>query len=502
MSQASMGTFSCGECGRKYAWKVSFAGKSVRCKCGQAVAVPHTVGSASPSAAVSTPSKPKVGLPKVAGQDVQMKKAAVKPVAVAAAAPVKKAPAPPPRADDDGLGDLYDLAEAEKSATPVADEARCSQCRTIVPTGAMICPGCGFNFKTGKAVELAEAAPKKKAKAIGSAGAVAGAPRTSATGIPLAYKRGLSRQEREAGNAINDMTRDLYVPLALIAVGFAMYIGYYAVAFHLTGAGIAVVSMGLTALIAFKVVSLVGFAMVMAGPLGVGFGDFKSAILKLAAIAVFADGLICIIDALVRSFSGGFGGGILGFGIIGFPIALGLYWGLLIYLFSMDPGDSWMVVMVLTVFDRMLRWLLILLVLNLVLGWGGVSLPGSGGSGSGGAAITTRSGEIQTRIDDLEETQSINEARAFIADGHKQGLTKIVDALYDNGCKKVWFGMSGRDINGRSEAVDIIAELPKDPAKRAACYQALKEYYKGAGHSSASSDLIDKGDTHIDVPAF
>ena len=31
-----------------------------------------------------------------------------------------------------------------------------------------------------------------------------------------------------------------------------------------------------------------------------------------------------------------------------FPVALVIYWTLLIYLFSMDPGDSWMVVVILS----------------------------------------------------------------------------------------------------------------------------------------------------------
>ena len=85
---------------------------------------------------------------------------------------------------------------------------------------------------------------------------------------------------------------------------------------------------------------------------GLAFGGIWTATLKLAAIAVFCDGVTTWVDAGVMKISGGFGGNMMGYGVMSFPVALGLYWVLLIYLFSMDSGDSWMVVMLLSVFDR------------------------------------------------------------------------------------------------------------------------------------------------------
>ena len=148
--------------------------------------------------------------------------------------------------------------------------------------------------------------------------------------------------------------------------GFVLYISYYVVHFNMGANGVVFTSIGLTIMMVLEAGFLTGFALVIAGPLGVGFGDFRTAILKLAAISAFSDGVITWVDALFAKYAGGVGaGGLFGFGIIGFPVALGIYWSLFIYLFSMDPGDSWLVVTILTVFYRIFRWILIFLLLQM-----------------------------------------------------------------------------------------------------------------------------------------
>ena len=49
-----------------------------------------------------------------------------------------------------------------------------------------------------------------------------------------------------------------------------------------------------------------------------------------------------------------------GFGaeIIGFIVGLRHLRGLMTYLFSLDPGDSWMVVVILNFFNYIVRWIL------------------------------------------------------------------------------------------------------------------------------------------------
>jgi len=155
---------------------------------------------------------------------------------------------------------------------------------------------------------------------------------TSHSSIPLAYQRGPTALEKEkalaAAAALVDPVRDLYAPIGILAVGFAIHLGYYIFRYHLGAGAIIPVGIGVVILTAIKAALLVGFAFVMAGPLGVSFGGIWSAVLKLAAIAVFTDGATAWVDFGVAKMSGGFGSGsVFGPGMIGFPIALGLYWG-------------------------------------------------------------------------------------------------------------------------------------------------------------------------------
>jgi hypothetical protein len=323
---------------------------------------------------------------------------------------------------------------------------------------------------------------------------------------PLGYQHGptgLQRQKavREAA-ALVDMNRDLYAPLALMISGFALYVGYYCVRFHLGSNGAMFVGFGLSMVTALKAGLLVGFALVVAGPLGVGFGSLWSAILKLAAIAVFTDGVTAWVDMGLSKLTGGtFGGGIFGYGVIAWPAALGLYWILLIHLFSMDPGDSWIVVVLLTIFDRVVKTVLFLLLMQSIVGWGGVSAAAFSAVSGGGSSASPRShvGALATRVDELKESDSLNEARKYIADGHQAALSKSVEAWYGAGCPNVWFEMSRRDINGRASAVEVIVELPDGKLQRAKCFEILAQYYKDVQIDKDPSELQDDGGSYIAV---
>jgi hypothetical protein len=335
---------------------------------------------------------------------------------------------------------------------------------------------------------VAAAPPPPKATA-------SAAPTHSRSGIPLAYKSGPSPREIERAAAAGlDMQRDVYAPLIFLSVGFLLCISYYVIHYNLGANGIIFISVGLTVMTVVEAAFLVGFALVIATPLGVGFGDFRSAILKLAAITVFNDGVITWIDAAVTKFAGFSAGGLFGFGIVGLPVAVGVYWSLLIYLFSMDPGDSWLVVIILAVIYRIFRFALTLLLLGLVLSWGGVrssAMPSFGGS--------RHNAVVNPMVNEVEEAKGrglLSEGRQYIADGHQGVLKDVVDEWYADGSPNVWFER-GRDINGRGRAFQLIVELPEDPAKRAKCYQTLKSFYTADGLTPDPSDLVDTGEPYL-----
>lgn len=381
---------------------------------------------------------------------------------------VMTVPLSPPAAESD---DLYDLA-------PSGDE---------------------------DSVKAAFAAARKAAAAAPEPArpATARAPASPIVG----YQRGPTQreQERVSDKTLIDSNRDIYVPVALLVVGMALYVGYYAWRYSMGGTGIAFASLGVGMMTAFKAALLVGFAFAVAGPLGVSFGGIWTAILKLAAIAIFTDGVTTWVDTGVAKVSGGGfgGGGFLGWGIISFPVALGIYWVLLTYLFSMDSGDSWLVVMILAVFDYIVRTVLLLLMLKLILSSGGVSgaivptLGGGGGSGS------TLGDPMVARVEELKEADLLKEARDYIAGGRQAALSKPVEAWYAAGCKKVWFEVS-RDINGRLSPEAVIVELPRDKVKdkeaRARCFQILKEYMDEHDFGYDPEDVTDDGGAYMTVP--
>src|SRR4051812_44414225 len=157
---------------------------------------------------------------------------------------------------------------------------------------------------------------------VAAARAAAASSGASSAALPYA---GPTQRDHMTNDVLMDMRRDVHVPIALLAAGAILYIGYYAMKYHLTGYGIAVTSVGLFVMTAFKAAALVGFALIVANPLGVSFGGLWTAVLKLAACAVFCDGVTTWVDAFVVKISGGtMGSGIMGYGVLSFPVALGM----------------------------------------------------------------------------------------------------------------------------------------------------------------------------------
>ncbi|HSV14325.1 MAG TPA: hypothetical protein VLI90_08700 [Tepidisphaeraceae bacterium] len=425
--------FSCASCQRSYIWKPALAGKRVKCKCGAMMDVPSGV---MPQAA-----------PQLKPQVIHRPR----PAPVAAAS----------QADDDALYAMADMeAKAAANLPPMVMAA------APVAAVAMAVPGRA----------------------------------TTVSGVPLAYRRGPSAKERErAGtNVLIDMNRDVYVPTAMLVGGFLIYAGYYAITYHLGGVAIVITMFGLSLLTAFKAAILVGFALVAATPLGVSFGGVFTAILKLAAIAVFCDGVTTWIDAGVAHISGGAGGGgFFGMGIISWPIALGMYWGFFIYLFSMDPGDSWMVVMILSIIDYLARWVLIALLLSAVLNWGGVA-SGPIASIGGGGSSKSQASATEEHVTELKESGGLRDARQYITDGHQAGLGPFVESCFAAGAKSVSFEVS-RDINGKTDPYALAIELPSEKSKRAAVYAAIKRHYDEAKVEYDPEDLKDDGERYVEV---
>lgn len=149
MSQA----IHCPSCGKDYRFKPELAGRKVKCKCGQVIALP-----------TEAPATDDGGLYDLAPDaDSQASTGAARQTVVARA----------PSADD-------------------GDGVPCPSCQSPLAPGSVICVACGFNLKTGAKLQGATGAagPVKKARAGVSTPAAAGGG-TRFAGIPpgLAVKR-------------------------------------------------------------------------------------------------------------------------------------------------------------------------------------------------------------------------------------------------------------------------------------------------------------------------
>ena len=221
--------------------------------------------------------------------------------------------------------------------------------------------------------------------------------------------------------------------------------------------------------------------------------------MKLAAIAVFCDGMTTWADGLFAKYAGHMAsGGLMSFGVIGFPIALGVYWTLLTYLFSMDPSDSWMVVVIIAVFSRILRIVLLLLLLKLILSFGGIAGSAVGLPSMGGSAQVTN--PIIDEIEDAKAQNVLHEARKYASDNGRRAESRQASTPgMPRGRQNVWF-QTDRDINGHGDAFRMVVELPDDPTNRAKCYGVAKDYMNGNGESFMAAGLQDKGDPYLLIP--
>jgi hypothetical protein len=176
--------FACASCGKEYRWKPELAGKQAKCKCGATITVPRN-----------------------------------------------PPPPPVPRQAEVDLDGLYALAAEEKKAgarlasDPEAATTqqgyRCPSCGTELPVGATVCPNCSMDMKTGR--KRAAQGARSNGVAAASAG-FAMSKRGGGTGKQLSIKGGgkFDVKEPEGFPDFNPV-RDLYAPLALIAVGAILY---------------------------------------------------------------------------------------------------------------------------------------------------------------------------------------------------------------------------------------------------------------------------------------
>ncbi len=452
METVDQGRFSCTKCAKSYKWKPELSGKKVKCKCGNVMGVPQ-------------------------------------------AEPVVS------EADDD-LEGLYALAADERqSAARQREEPvgfRCPACNGDLAIGAVVCTGCGFNIKTGSRVTRSKpaasprsaaphsAAPRSAAPTLAYAGGGGSlvVPSRVAAGVPSAMagfgraKRGLQEDKRAEAAGI---FQDLYLPIGLIVFGligsflhqmhFQRYPDTFSEALLKIGIGLCID------------LALIGVACVAAiKVMEVAFGSPGAAALKICAIAIAPDGISNIITYLLND----------PVGLVGWFIAIGMYYALFHYLFDMDAGEVMMMTALVWIIRTWVGMLIAGALLAVLMSGGGAAdaLAKAAISDGSGSAAVSEDRDVQEVLDmyDLPEAQSwLDESKNRIFGETGRGDTeKLVKDLYAAGAKKIWVMKEGSVANA------IYVVMPKDRKQRATIYQIHATTY---GNPTPKKDTGDEYQT-------
>jgi hypothetical protein len=420
--------FACDSCARKFVWKPELAGKRARCKCGKVLEVPRELSPPEPEPEPETE-------------------------------PMSERPAEEEGSAGDGFYD-FAVVEPPPSPKPVLPVATASATRS----------------RTDKSTSNSK--PKQRA----------------ATAAPVGYFGAAVQPKKDRFSLDNlvDMPRDVYLPSGLLGVGFLLNVAYVATVYHLSAGTMQLAFILLLAITFLKTACLIGFAFLIAGPVGVSFGGLWTAILKLASMAVFCDGAAVWCDHMVTQAAGIRGPGTY---IAGALVALVVYLTLFSYLFQMDSTEAWTVTRVLFLSDRILRWILFFVLIT--------ALPALAitprGRGAAMVSPIAASDPMAANVQMLKDRGQLMEARAYLAQGNQAVLKGPVNDWYAAGCPNVWFEMSPADINGRSSALDVIVELPADPASRVKCMATLKSYYDSVQIPTNPLMLKDTGQAYLMV---
>ncbi|NJL31284.1 MAG: zinc ribbon domain-containing protein [Phycisphaerales bacterium] len=322
---AADATVSCPACSKRVKHKPELAGKKLRCSCGQIFLMPAQPGGIA-EAVTNAPGKAaKAGSDAQAAAD-KMAKASLKV--------------------NPGDGGAYDLSDDSVSILPKEEKkptggtkGKCPKCGNGVKPEAVICINCGYNLKAGTQVASEVPPAKKGGSSVLDAYAA------------TARARGISVEAEESEALRKARITEIYAPIGLAFTGV---LAMFATAAIFVPAG--------TTFQLFSVMIEIGVQLVLRMPflvlaifltakiMQVSFGPFLTALLKLVGLAFFTAGVGGLIDHAVNHATDG-----LGSAFITPLIHLAIFWGLSVFLFSLDFMES----MVLYLLSSFLPWLVI-----------------------------------------------------------------------------------------------------------------------------------------------
>jgi hypothetical protein len=192
---------------------------------------------------------------------------------------------------------------------------------------------------------------------------------------PLPYRGPPSAREQELNSYMYGVQpmRDRIAPIALLIVGYLLYLSFYITRYHVGLSGASAVSVAFAVIVAVEAAALIGLAYFAAGMFDIGFGRLGTAALKFAGAAAFCDGLAQHI--LWRFPSGGSPRGVMGRGSGGtFLVSFIFFIMFFTYLFELKLQDVGGFVALIGIGYLLFRFILLLNVARLTIVVNGVPI--------------------------------------------------------------------------------------------------------------------------------
>lgn len=325
-----------------------------------------------------------------------------------------------------------------------------------------------------------------------------------------------AKESRRRGDGIISPTRDYYLPAGLLAAGFLGILVWAFTAAEAGAGGLVLVAVGTGLVTLIKTGIVIGLALVVAPMFGVSFGEFKTAILKFAAILVFTDMALLWLDEIVEAVAGtsqGRGARKTEL-LVTLLFATTLVAILTRFLFDMDAEETGMVALPLVIASLVIGFVLkVILVVVLAAAAATDDTSGAAQAAAGGGVATTSPATQASASDaaasdapaapaytpvkivdtpsDKEigqrlRTPAVREARAWHETRTRRDAVRyrLTEAFYGAGAERVYFDL----IPSPSKPGKMYVRLSDVPEARKACFEVYAAHAKEKGTDVAPVD--------------
>jgi len=228
--------------------------------------------------------------------------------------------------------DLYEMAKEEAKAVVGERTTRCPSCGANMKPGAVLCIGCGYNVQTGEAVVTAIIAP--------AVGAAAEAPMEKPVGGIYANAMAAGKRKTQFQSSIDpkkEKLKNVYIPIGIIAVSMlVLFIHLVFLAETTIGAFSAIAAISIMTAVVTPIL-LIGL-YIASSVIGVSYGTLPTGLLKLVAIYLAPTAFESLLGAAIGPT-----------GIFGWIISLIFYFSLVMYLFELDPNETFYTIIILAI---------------------------------------------------------------------------------------------------------------------------------------------------------